>query len=103
MTPRIMWRVLDSGYQVNPPRRDLLLRAIIQYEEGFMAEFTLRVDNMHCGSCVRRVTQTLASQAGVEVKEVRIGAARFAAAEPVAADAAIFALTKAGYPARLDE
>jgi copper chaperone len=68
-----------------------------------MAEFTLRIDNMHCGSCVGRVTHALASQPGVEVKEVRIGAARFVAPEAMPADAAIAALAKAGYPARLEE
>jgi copper chaperone CopZ len=68
-----------------------------------MAEFTLRVDNMHCGSCVGRVTQVLASQPGVEVKEVRIGAARFVAHGAISSDAAIAALAKAGYPARLEE
>jgi copper chaperone CopZ len=26
-----------------------------------MAEFTLKIDGMHCGSCVRRVTQALSS------------------------------------------
>ena len=26
-----------------------------------MAEFTLRIDGMHCGSCVRRVSQALAA------------------------------------------
>ena len=41
-----------------------------------MAEFTLRIDGMHCGSCVRRVTQALNATDGVEVEEVRIGAAR---------------------------
>ena len=68
-----------------------------------MAEFTLRVENMHCGSCVRRVTQALAAEPGVEVKEVRIGAARFMAQDAVPVDAAIAALAKAGYPAQLEQ
>jgi copper chaperone CopZ len=88
---------------INPLQRDFLRRAIIEHKEGNMTEFTLRIDNMHCGSCVGRVTHTLASQPGVEVKEVRIGAARFVAPETVPADAAIAALAKAGYPARLEE
>ena len=69
-----------------------------------MAEFTLRIDGMHCGSCVRRVTQALSSTGGVEVEEVRIGAARLKALEgnpPV--DAVIAALAKAGYSARLEQ
>jgi copper chaperone len=91
----MIWRVAS--------RRVLFFRAIIEYKEAIMAEFTLRVDNMHCGSCVGRVTHVLASQPGVEVKEVRIGAARFAAPEAAFPDAAIAALAKAGYPARLEE
>jgi hypothetical protein len=46
-----------------------------------MAEFTLRIDGMHCGSCVRRVSQALAATPGVAVNEVRVGAARLTAAE----------------------
>jgi copper chaperone len=80
-----------------------LARAIIEHKEGNMAEFTLRIDNMHCGSCVRRVTQALASEPGVEVKEVRIGAARFEAPEAQPPEAAIAALAKAGFPARLED
>ena len=41
-----------------------------------MAEFTLQIDGMHCGSCIRRVSQALASAEGVQVEEVRLGAAR---------------------------
>ncbi len=68
-----------------------------------MAEFTLKIDGMHCGSCVRRVTQTLAATEGVEVKEVSIGAARFATgADPAPVDHAIAALAKAGFAAHLE-
>ena len=76
-----------------------------------MPEFSLRIDGMHCGSCIRRVSQALASANGLQVKEVRLGAARFTAdqtpardIEPIApVDLAIAALAKAGYSARLDE
>lgn len=64
-----------------------------------MAEITLQIDGMHCGSCVRRVSQALAGVGGLDVKEVRIGAARFEAAEPAASEKAIEALAKAGYKA----
>jgi copper chaperone len=68
-----------------------------------MAEFTLRIDGMHCGSCVRRVNQALAATPGVVVNEVRVGAARLTAAgEPAPVDLAIAALAKAGYPAHLE-
>ena len=66
-----------------------------------MAEFTLQIDGMHCGSCIRRVSQALASAEGVQVKEVRLGAARLSTTqEPAPVDLAIAALAKAGYSAR---
>jgi copper chaperone len=69
-----------------------------------MTEFTLRIDNMHCGSCVRRVSQALASTDGIQVKEVRLGAARLSSElEPVPAGAAIAALAVAGYHAQLEQ
>jgi copper chaperone len=68
-----------------------------------MAEFTLRIDGMHCGSCVRRVTQTLNSTEGVQVEEVRIGAARLTSEDRPHIEAAIAALGKAGYAAHLDQ
>lgn len=68
-----------------------------------MAEFTLHIDGMHCGSCVRRVTQTLNSTQGVEVEEVRIGAARLKSEDRPPIDAAIAALAKAGYSAQLEQ
>lgn len=69
-----------------------------------MAEFTLRIDGMHCGSCVRRVSQALSTTEGLKVEEVRIGAARLSAgAEQLAAELAIAALAKAGYKAQLEQ
>ena len=68
-----------------------------------MAEFTLLVDGMHCGSCIRRVEQALASTEGIEIKEVRLGAARLGGpAHHASVDLAIAALAKAGYTARLE-
>jgi copper chaperone CopZ len=65
-----------------------------------MSEFTLRIDGMHCGSCVRRVSQALASTEGVEVKDVQIGAARIASdQDPPPIDRAIAALAQAGFHA----
>lgn len=68
-----------------------------------MAEFTLHIDGMHCGSCVRRVTQALSSTEGVQVEEVRIGAARLKSEDRPALDAAVAALAKAGYSAHLEQ
>lgn len=68
-----------------------------------MAEVTLQIDGMHCGSCVRRVSQALAATPGIEVKEVRVGAARFVAADTTAAvDLAVAALAQAGYKAHAE-
>ncbi|HET6205813.1 MAG TPA: heavy-metal-associated domain-containing protein [Terracidiphilus sp.] len=67
-----------------------------------MAEFTLGIDGMHCGACVRRVSQALATE-GLAVKEVRVGAARVASdQDPLPIDRALAAIEKAGYRAHLD-
>ena len=68
-----------------------------------MAEFTLRIDGMHCGSCVKRVTQALAAVEGVIVNEVRVGAARLTSSQnPAPVDLAVAALAKAGFTAHLE-
>jgi copper chaperone CopZ len=70
-----------------------------------MAEITLRIDGMHCGSCIRRVTQAIHGAGPVEVEEVRLGAARFRVPEDdsaAQANAAIAALAKAGFAARME-
>jgi len=69
-----------------------------------MAEFTLRIDGMHCGACVRRVSQALASTPGIAVDEVRVGAARLhsTSEESAPVDTAIAAVAKAGYSAHLE-
>ena len=67
-----------------------------------MTEFTLRIDGMHCGACVRRVSQALASE-GLNVKEVRLGAARLETdQDPPPVDRALAVVQKAGYRAHLD-
>ncbi len=68
-----------------------------------MAEFTLKIDGMHCGGCVRRVSQALAATPGVVVNEVSVGAARLSTGdESAAVELAIAAIAKAGYTAHLD-
>jgi copper chaperone len=68
-----------------------------------MPEFTLRIEGMHCGACVRRVSQALTGTEGLRVKEVRVGAARIASdQDPLPVGRALDALAKAGYPAHLD-
>lgn len=67
-----------------------------------MAEFVLRIDGMHCGACVRRVSQALATE-GLDVKEVRLGAARIdSQQDPPPVDRALAVIQKAGYRAHLD-
>jgi copper chaperone len=70
---------------------------------ALMREVTLRIENMHCGACVRRVTQALERVEGVRVGEVRLGAARVQAPEELPADALIGAVQKAGYPALAEQ
>jgi copper chaperone CopZ len=68
-----------------------------------LAEIILRIDGMHCGSCVRRVSQALASVEGAVTKEVRVGKAQLTSAlDPAPVDLLIAALAKAGFTARLE-
>ena len=68
-----------------------------------MPELKLQIDGMHCGSCVRRVTEALKSVGGAVVNEVRVGAARLTFdRDPVPVDLVIAALAKAGFTARLE-
>jgi copper chaperone CopZ len=66
-------------------------------------QYDLRIEGMHCGSCVRRVSQALSSTEGLQVEEVRIGAARFASANSGAPQSAIAALAKIGFTAHLEQ
>ncbi len=68
-----------------------------------MREYTLKIEGMHCGACVRRVSLALASTPGIVVSEVRVGAARLSAAEDLLAiESGIAALAKAGFDAHLE-
>ena len=64
-----------------------------------MATLDLQIDKMHCGACVRRVTQTLNALPGTHAKSVGIGSAT------VTTDAAdkklLEALESAGFPSRI--
>jgi copper chaperone len=69
-----------------------------------LAEVRLQIDGMHCGSCIRRVTQALASTEGTRVEEVRLGAARVSSTnDPAPVEDLITALAKAGYMAHLEQ
>jgi len=65
-----------------------------------MATLNLTIENMHCGACVRRVTQTLNALPGTHAEEVRVGAARVSTeAEPAQIEESLRA---AGYPAHVE-
>jgi len=66
-----------------------------------MAEISVKIDGMHCGSCVRRVSTALSAIEGVEVSEVRVGAARFHAPEE-AIQPAIDAIAKIGFTPHME-
>lgn len=69
-----------------------------------MSEFTLQIDGMHCGACIRRASQALSSVQGVSVKEVRVGAARLETdQDPAPVDEAIAALGRVGYKAHAED
>jgi len=68
-----------------------------------MAEFTRKIDGMHCGGCVRRVSQALAATPGVVVNELKIGMVRLSSdEEPAPLGLVIAAIAKAGYTAYLE-
>ncbi|HEX3661945.1 MAG TPA: cation transporter [Acidobacteriaceae bacterium] len=67
-----------------------------------MRETKLRIENMHCDACVRRVRQALEKVEGVQVDDVRVGAARVKAPETVPESSLLSAVEKAGYPATVE-
>ena len=70
-------KLLDLGNTLLPLARTVCCGlSSNKHRRAKMSEFTLRIDGMHCGSCIRRVSQALASADGLQVEEVRLGAAR---------------------------
>jgi copper chaperone len=65
-----------------------------------MTTLSLRIENMHCGSCVRHVLSALNALPNTHAEEVQIGSAR------VVTDATPgtiqHALAAAGYPAAVE-
>ena len=61
---------------------------------------TLRIENMHCAACIRRVTQALNSLPNAKVEEVRLGAARLeTSASP---HEILAAMQKTGFPTDIE-
>lgn len=66
-----------------------------------MATLDLQIDKMHCGACVRRVTQTLNGLPDTHADCVAVGAASVTtAADP---QAVLQALAGAGFPAQVTQ
>jgi copper chaperone CopZ len=63
-----------------------------------MNAITLKIDNMHCHACVNHVRRALEQIEGLRIKDVQVGSASVETTDP---DAAIAAITQAGYPATL--
>ena len=61
-----------------------------------MATVLIKIEGMHCQSCVNRVRRTLEKQPDLTVLDVQLGEAQIESPDP---DAAIAAVTAAGYPA----
>lgn len=66
-----------------------------------MREVKLKLENMHCDACVRRVTTTL-EKTGAKVEEVRVGSARIHAPDTIDDTTLLATLHKAGYPATVE-
>ena len=64
-----------------------------------MATLDLQIDKMHCGACVRRVTQTLNALPGTHANSVQLGAVSVLTEAPP--EHLLQALEAAGFPARL--
>ena len=76
---------------------------IKERRENTLAEFKLRIDGMHCGSCVRRVSQALATTDGVVVDEVHVGGAKVTSSlEPPPIENMLASIAKAGFTSHLD-
>ena len=65
-----------------------------------MALETLRIDGMHCGACVRRVTMALNKVSGTVANEVQVGIARVDTT--ATAEELVGALAKAGFSAHVE-
>ena len=65
-----------------------------------MSTLNFTIENMHCGACVRRVTQALNALPSTHAEEVRVGGARVRTAIPP--QEIEQALSAAGYPAHVE-
>lgn len=61
--------------------------------------YTIAIEGMTCGHCIKAVTQALAGVPGVHVRSVALGTAEIAAPDGLTVAAAVNALSDAGYTA----
>lgn len=66
-----------------------------------LAQYTLAIDGMTCGHCVRTVSATLGDVPGVTVRSVALCSAEIEASDGLTVAAAIAALDEVGYPSRV--
>jgi copper chaperone len=63
---------------------------------------TLSIEGMHCGACVRRVTDVLQKVGGVEVGSVEVGSAKLAFnPQETTADQIAAAVNRIGFQANV--
>lgn len=67
------------------------------------ARYTLAIDDMTCGHCVRAVSGALGLVPGVTVRSVAVGRAEIEASDGPTVAAALAAVEEAGYPVRVSE
>lgn len=67
------------------------------------ARYTLAIDDMTCGHCVRAVSEALGKVPGITVRSVAVGRAEIEAPDGPSVAAALAAVDDAGYPVRISE
>lgn len=67
------------------------------------SRYTLAIDDMTCGHCVRAVSGALGLVPGVTVRSVAVGSAEIEAPDGLTVAAALAAVEEAGYPVRVRE
>jgi copper chaperone CopZ len=62
-------------------------------------ELHLEIQGMHCGACVRRVTNALQNINGVEIESVNVGSADVRLNDTVSAPDVVAAIERIGFQA----
>jgi copper chaperone len=67
-----------------------------------MQTITFRVEEMHCGGCVRRVSDAILTVPGARIERVDVGTARVSMATDATASAVVAALSSVGFRATIE-